>query len=126
MFVRKRYLEELIGLYQKKKKPLSVSDYKKEYLSKLKEENPFLYESDKFALELGTHHLGFGQRLSELLPGWLHSRGLYQNSSRTGMNNFLKVRNPHWIKLHEKPLRKFQKVLFRKKYDWNIHTGAKN
>ena len=73
-----------------------------------------------------THHPGREQRLPELLPGLFHSRGLHQNSSRTGMNNFFKVRNPRWIKLHEKPLRQFQKPLFRKKYDWNIHTGAKN
>lgn len=50
-FVRNRYLEERIRLYQEKKLSLGVETFKKEYLPKLKEENPFLRRSDKFALE---------------------------------------------------------------------------
>ena len=39
-FVRNRYLEERIRLYQEKKLSLGVETFKKEYLPKLKEENP--------------------------------------------------------------------------------------
>ena len=40
-FVRNRYLEERIRLYQEKKLSLGVETFKKEYLPKLKEENRF-------------------------------------------------------------------------------------
>ena len=55
-FVRNRYLEERIRLYQEKKETLSAADYKK-HLPELKEENPFLYQSDKFALESAIEHV---------------------------------------------------------------------
>lgn len=50
-FVRNKYLEERNKLYSETKETLSVADYKKHYLPKLKEEYPFLKFSDKFALE---------------------------------------------------------------------------
>lgn len=43
-----------------------------------------------------------------------------------GKDGFLKVRNPRWIKLHERRLRRFQKALSRKKYDRETHTRSKN
>ena len=39
---------------------------------------------------------------------------------------FLKIRNPRWIKIHERRLRRFQKALSRKQYDRKTHTGSKN
>ena len=54
--VRNRYLEERIRLYQEKKETLSAADYKK-HLPELKEESPFLYQSDKFALESAIEHV---------------------------------------------------------------------
>ena len=56
-FVRNRYLEERIRLYQEKKLSLGVETFKKEYLPKLKEENPFLRKSDKFALEAALQNV---------------------------------------------------------------------
>ena len=41
-------------------------------------------------------------------------------------DGFLKIRNPRWIRLHEKRLRRFQKALSRKQYDPKTHTGSKN
>ena len=41
-------------------------------------------------------------------------------------NGFLKIRNPRWIRVHEKRLRRFQKALSRKQYDRKTHTGSKN
>ena len=40
--------------------------------------------------------------------------------------SFLKIRNPRWIKVHERRLRRFQKSLSRKQYDCKTHTGSKN
>lgn len=37
-----------------------------------------------------------------------------------------KVRNPRWIRLHERRLRRFQKALSRKRYDRKTHTGSRN
>ena len=34
--------------------------------------------------------------------------------------------NPRWIKIHQKRLRRFQKSLSRKQYDFRTHTGSKN
>ena len=50
-FVKNDYLNARIAYYGETKKTLSVGRYKKEYLPKLKEGNPFLLLSDKFALE---------------------------------------------------------------------------
>lgn len=50
-FVRNKYLTERNKVYAEKKEILSVADYKKNHLPKLKEDNKFLYNSDKFALE---------------------------------------------------------------------------
>ena len=50
-FVRNTYLNDRIKFYEDNKTILSVSEYKKTYLPKLKEENEFLKLSDKFALE---------------------------------------------------------------------------
>ena len=50
-FVRNSYLNERNKIYETSKTTLTVADYKKNYLPKLKEDNPFLYLSDKFALE---------------------------------------------------------------------------
>lgn len=41
-------------------------------------------------------------------------------------DEFLKIRNPRWIRLHEKRLRRFQNALSRKQYDPKTHTGSKN
>lgn len=41
-------------------------------------------------------------------------------------DGFLKIRNPRWIRVHEKRLRRFQKALSRKQYDRKTHTGSKN
>ena len=56
-FVRNDYLLKRMELYKKDKTTLSVSDYKKNFLSKLKEENPFLKLSDKFALEAAIEYV---------------------------------------------------------------------
>ena len=40
--------------------------------------------------------------------------------------SFLKIRNPRWIRIHERRLRRFQKALSRKQYDCKTHTGSKN
>lgn len=226
-FVRNRYLEERIRLYQEEKKSLSVSDYKKKYLPKLKEENPFLQESDKFALELAIQGVdsayrnffsgraAFPRFASKYKPGGNKYSTQYTNGNLElvqdqdglpciklpkvgkirivvpagktfhglcpsgtvirkatvshkgdryevslgletvideirpveevsisdilsadmglkdfavlgGKDGFLKVRNPRWIKLHERRLRRFQKALSRKKYDRETHTGSKN
>jgi putative transposase len=50
-FVRNDYLTQRNALYQSSKKTLSVADYKKNHLPKLKASKPFLMLSDKFALE---------------------------------------------------------------------------
>lgn len=50
-FVRNQYLNQRIQAYQAVKKTLYASEYKKNILPVLKEEYPFLKQSDKFALE---------------------------------------------------------------------------
>ncbi len=50
-FVKNRYLGDRIAYYNEAKETLSVPEYKKTILPKLKEEYPFLQLSDKFALE---------------------------------------------------------------------------
>ena len=50
-FVRNDYLNERIRTYKESEAILTVSEYKKNYLPKLKEANDFLKLSDKFALE---------------------------------------------------------------------------
>lgn len=225
-FVRNRYLEERIRLYQQKKETLSAADYKK-HLPELKEENPFLYLSDKFALESAIEHVdsayqnffsrksGFPKKASRfkpngnryttkqtnnnlslvldkdglpciklpkvgkiraVLPAGKTFPGLCPSGtsikkatvSRQGdryevslgmetvidkihpveevsvseilsadmglkdfavlgdNESFLKIRNPRWIKVHERRLRRFQKALSRKQYDRKTHTGSKN
>ena len=56
-FVRNNYLSSRIEYYEQNKTILSVSEYKKNYLPKLKEENEFLQLSDKFALESAIEHV---------------------------------------------------------------------
>lgn len=56
-FVRNNYLSERKNLYETSKETLFVSDYKKKFLPKLKEENGFLKLSDKFALESAIEHV---------------------------------------------------------------------
>lgn len=225
-FVRNRYLEERIRLYQEKKETLSAADYKK-HLPELKEENPFLYQSDKFALESAIEHVdaayqnffsrksGFPKKASRFKPNGnryttkqtnnnlslvLDKDGLpciklpkvgkirivlpagktFQDLCPSGTSikkatvsrrgdryevslgmetvidhihpveevsvseilsadmglkdfavlgdneSFLKIRNPRWIKVHERRLRRFQKALSRKQYDCKTHTGSKN
>ena len=58
-FVRNRYLADRMEYYEENKETLSVSQYKKEILPQLKEENPFLLLSDKFALESALEHIDF-------------------------------------------------------------------
>ena len=74
-FVRNRYLRERIRLYQEKKETLSVADYKK-HLPELKEENPFLYQSDKFALESAIEHVdsAYQNFFSRKSPPWRDGR----------------------------------------------------
>ena len=225
-FVRNRYLKERIRLYQEKKETLSAADYKK-HLPELKEENPFLYQSDKFALESAIEHVdsayqnffsrrsGFPKKASRFKPNGNRYTTKQTNNSLSlvldkdglpyiklpkvgkvrivlpavktfhglcpsgtsikkatinrqgdryevslGMEtvidqihpveevsvsdilsadmglkdfavlgdkeNFLKIRNPRWIKVHERRLRRFQKALSRKQYDRKMHTGSKN
>ena len=50
-FVRNNYLHERKEYYDKYKKTLTVSQYQKDYLHKLKIENEFLKTSDKFVYE---------------------------------------------------------------------------
>lgn len=50
-FVRNHYLNDRIEYYKETGKSLSVNEYKEHMLPKLKEEFPFLMQSDKFALE---------------------------------------------------------------------------
>lgn len=226
-FVRNDYLDKRIQMYQKEKKTLSVEAYKKEYLPELKEKNPFLLSSDKFALELAlisvenTYRNFFfgrtsfpkfvskykpngnrystqytngnleltlnrdglpciklpkvglvrtvlpkGKTLAGLCPSGtvirkatvIHQGNRYEVSlgmetvideihpaeevsiseilsADIGLKDFavlgddkefLKIRNPRWIRVHEKRLRQFQKALFRKQYDRKTHTGSKN
>ena len=225
-FVRNRYLRERIRLYQKKKETLSVADYKK-HLPELKEENPFLYQSDKFALESAIEHVdsayqnffsrrsGFPKKASRFKPNGnryttrptnnnlslvldkdrlpyiklpkvgkiriilpagktfpdlcpsgtsikkatisrhggryevslgmetvidrIHpveevpvseilsaDMGLKDFAVLGDNESFLKIRNPRWIRIHERRLRRFQKALSRKQYDRKTHTGSKN
>ena len=56
-FVRNNYLSERINLYNSSKQTLCPSDYRKNYLPKLKSENVFLNLSDKFALESAIEHV---------------------------------------------------------------------
>ena len=56
-FVRNNYLSFRMEYYENTKNILSVSEYKKNYLPKLKEENEFLQLSDKFALESAIEHV---------------------------------------------------------------------
>ena len=226
-FVRNRYLEERIRLYQEKKLSLGVETFKKEYLPKLKEENPFLRRSDKFALEAALQSVdsayrnffsgrsGFPKKASRFKPNGNRYTTKHTNNNlslaldkdglpciklpkvgkvrivlpagktfsglcpsgtsikkatinRQGDNyevslgmetvidqihpveevsvsdilsadmglkdfavlgdkeGFLKIRNPRWIKIHERRLRRFQKALSRKQYDRKTHTGSKN
>ena len=226
-FVRNRYLEERIRLYQEKKLSLGVETFKKEYLPKLKEENPFLRRSDKFALEADLQSVdsayrnffsgrsGFPKKASRFKPNGNRYTTKHTNNNlslaldkdglpciklpkvgkvrivlpagktfsglcpsgtsikkatinRQGDNyevslgmetvidqihpveevsvsdilsadmglkdfavlgdkeGFLKIRNPRWIKIHERRLRRFQKALSRKQYDRKTHTGSKN
>lgn len=204
-FVRNDYLDKRIQMYQKEKKTLSVEAYKKEYLPKLKEENPFLLGSDKFALELAlisvenAYRNFFSGRTSfpKFVPKYKPNGNRYSTQytngnleltlNRDGLpciklpkvglvrtvlpkgktlaglcpsgtvideihpseevsiseilsadmglkdfavlgddKEFLKIRNPRWIRVHEKRLRRFQKALSRKQYDRKTHTGSKN
>lgn len=225
-FVRNRYLEERIRLYQQKKETLSAADYKK-HLPELKEENPFLYQSDKFALESAIEHVdaayqnffsrksGFPKKASRFKPNGnryttkqtnnnlslvldkdglpciklpkvgkirtvLPAGKIFSDLCPSGTSikkaticrqgdrykvslgmetvidqihpveevsvseilsadmglkdfavlgdneSFLKIRNPRWIRIHERRLRRFQKALSRKQYDCKTHTGSKN
>lgn len=40
--------------------------------------------------------------------------------------HYEKIKNPRWIKLHEKRLRRLQQSLSRKQYDRKTHTGSQN
>lgn len=56
-FVANNYLSNRKEVYDNSKKILSVAEYKKDYLPYLKEQYPFLKNSDKFALEAGIEHI---------------------------------------------------------------------
>ena len=56
-FVRNDYLNERETQYKKDKSTLTVADYKKNHLPKLKKAKPFLSLSDKFALESAIEHV---------------------------------------------------------------------
>lgn len=61
--------------------------------------------------------------LSEILSA---DMGLKDFAVLGDSDGFLKIRNPRWIRVHEKRLRRFQKALSRKQYDTKTHTGSKN
>ena len=227
-FIRNRYLSDRIQYYEETKKTPTVSDYKKDYLPKLKneKETEFLKLSDKFALEAALEHvdaaykrffdkqakfpkyaskhkpsgnqyttkstnnniavvlkdgvpcvklpkvehipfvLPKGRSVDSIVPkgtyilscsvkkdtlGFTASLQLetvvekpeFSSVVRictimaidVGLKDFAtigttekveKVKNPRWIKLHAKRLRRFQKSLAKKKYDKKTHTGSKN
>lgn len=52
--------------------------------------------------------------------------GLHDYCTLSDGDGTCKVKNPRWIRLHERRLRRFQKALSRKKYDCKTHTGSKN
>ena len=56
-FVRNDYLNQRESLYRSSKQTLTVADYKKNHLPKLKKDKPFLSLSDKFALESAIEHV---------------------------------------------------------------------
>lgn len=225
-FMRNRYLADRIDYYEKTKKALFPSEYKKAYFPKLKEEFPFLKESDKFALEAAVEHvdtafkkfynketkfprfaskwkpsgnkyttkfsnnnieivvrgkeaflklpkvkeipllLPAGKTIKDIVPdgarilscsikkdsiGYTASlqletvidkpvfpqtlnvrdilsadMGIKHFAMITGKDGSEPIKNPHWIKVHEKRTRRLQKSLSRKKYDTKTHTGSKN
>lgn len=229
--VRNDYLSKRIELYEKSKSTLSVSEYKKNILPKLKEEKEFLKLSDKFALESAIEHVdiayknffenlkkgrkaGFPKFVSKYKPSGNKYTTKYTNGNiklimednlpyiqlpkvgkirivipkgktfndlvptgtkitsasiqRQGNNYTVSIQletvideiipinsvyrnniyamdmgiksfgvygneditinkeNPRWIKIHQKRLRRFQKSLSRKQYDFRTHTGSKN
>ena len=56
-FVRNDYLSQRNNVYLTTKSILSVAEYKKDYLPKLKSEHQFLKLSDKFALEAAIENV---------------------------------------------------------------------
>ena len=56
-FVRNRYLDTRIRLFQEEAVSLNGNTYKKEHLPSLKEEYPWLKDADKFALEAAVEHV---------------------------------------------------------------------
>lgn len=56
-FVANQYLAKRKEVYNTEKRTLTVSEYKKADLPKLKTSYPFLKNSDKFALEAGIEHI---------------------------------------------------------------------
>ena len=55
--VKNDYRDKRIEQFETERTTLSVATYKKEFLPKLKEENPWLREVDKFALEAAVEHI---------------------------------------------------------------------
>ena len=225
--VRNEYLKQRIARFESDRTTLTVEEFKKDFLPKLKEEKPWLKEVDKFALEAAIEHvnrayvnffegnanfpkavkkhkdngnryttkqtndnirllednglpfvklpklgnvrfaLPFKTTVNTLLSpntritkatvikigkAYFVSLALetivdrinpfteVQRSRIIAMdmgirkfcdygpieNGYKHVENPHWIKLHERRLRRFQRALSRKKYDKETHTGSKN
>lgn len=60
------------------------------------------------------------------MPGLSADMGLKNFAVIGDKESFLKIRNPRWIRVHERRLRRFQKALSRKQYDCKTHTGSKN
>lgn len=225
-FVRNNYLSQRQEYYNQNKKTLTVSEYKKEYLPKLKKENEFLKLSDKFALEHAVLNVdnaykrffngtsGFpkyaskqkpngnsyttsftnnnielimennkpyvklpkvgliqfilpkGKKIEDILPAGtsiktatvsksghtykvsicmetvmdkpVFEKRLYAKdilSVDLGLKHYgvfgnldeaAVIKNPRWIQVHAKRLRRLQKAMSRKQYDQKTHTGSKN
>ena len=68
-FVRNHYLAKREEMYKNSKTTLTVSDYKKNYLPKLKSDKPFLKLSDKFALESAVEHAAYDHFFDNIKNG---------------------------------------------------------
>lgn len=80
-YIHNNYLAERIKYYDEHKETLSIDQYKKEFLSKLKEEKEFLKLTDKFVYQNACQNV----------------ETAYQNffSGKSGFPNFASSRNPN-------------------------------
>ena len=151
-FVHNNYLHERKEYYNLYKKTLTISQYQKDYLPKLKEERDYLKTSDKFVYENQPHGTSIKAatvtrsntiyrisiRMEAVIDKPVFSTVIHKDdimSVDLGLKDFgvfgnLKesdaVPNPKWIQVHAKRLRRFQQSLSRKQYDHETHTGSRN